>query len=65
MEYKHWLEDLVLIAIYRKIFKDYFKVLGVSVELRPWHRSAGEPQPTVSAALLQLSIRGPAKKWLA
>ncbi|CAJ1348180.1 unnamed protein product [Effrenium voratum] len=35
------------------------------VELRPWHRSTGEPQLTVSAALLRLSIRGPAKKWLA
>ena len=42
VEYKHWLEDSVLIAIYRETFKDYFKVLGVSVELRPWHRSTGE-----------------------
>ena len=63
VEYKHWLEDSVLIAIYHEIFKDYFKILGVSVELRPWHRSTGEPQLTVSTAPLRLSVRGPAKKW--
>ena len=63
IDYIHWIDNPVSMALFKEIFKDVMQVKGVKVELRPFARTTAEPTLPMSSAYLRLPGQGHVKAW--
>ena len=47
-EYTRWLDNPLLIGLYKNLLKDFMQVKGVRVDLRPFHTGPADPQLIMS-----------------
>lgn len=63
IDYSHWVDNPVAMALFKEIFKDIMQVKGIKVELRPFSRTTAEPTLPMSSAYLRLPVQGHVKAW--
>jgi hypothetical protein len=63
IDYAHWIDNPVAMALYKEIFKGTMQVKGIKVELRPFARTTAEPALPLSSAYLRLPVQGHVKAW--
>ena len=64
IEYVHWIENAISMALFKEIFQDHMMVKAIKVELRPFHKSAADPKVVTSTAYLRIHITGNVKHWI-
>ena len=64
IEYIHWIENAISMALFKEIFQEHMMVKAIKVELRPFHKSAADPKVVTSTAYLRIHITGNVKHWI-
>ncbi|CAL1138133.1 unnamed protein product [Cladocopium goreaui] len=63
VDYSHWIENAVTMALYKEIFQEHMQVKAVKVELRPFNKTPSNPRVASSTAYLRIHITGHVKHW--
>ena len=64
MDYVHWAETAVTMAIFKEIFAEHMQVKAIQVELRPFGKTSADPKEVTSTAYLRMPIIGHVKHWV-
>ena len=63
VDYEHWLDDPVLMAVMRYVLVDHLTVQGVLCSLRPWSRRTPDKYLAVACAPVRLNVWGTPLAW--
>ncbi|CAK8997745.1 unnamed protein product [Durusdinium trenchii] len=63
IDYVHWLDNPMLMSLFKEFFKDLIQVKGVKIELRPFHLASAEPKLPLTSSYLRMQVRGNVKAW--
>ena len=63
IDYVHWIDGPVALALFKETFKDTMQVKGIKFELRPFARTSAAPTLPMSSAYLRLPVPGHVKAW--
>ena len=63
VEYDHWIDNAVMMALFKEVFSNHMTVKAVKVSLRPFKKPPPDPQVVTSTAYLRLYITGHVKEW--
>ena len=63
IDFDHWVDNAVLMSLYKEVFQNHMQVKAVKVSLRPFNKIGPDPQMVKSSAYLRLEITGHVKEW--
>ena len=63
VEYEHWIDNALMLSLFKEVFNQHMEVKAVKVSLRPFKKSPPNPQVVSSTAYLRLHIVGNVKEW--
>ena len=63
VEYDHWIDNAVMLALFKEVFDNHMMVKAVKISLRPFKKSPPDPHVVTSTAYLRLHITGHVKEW--
>ena len=63
IEYFHFLENPLLLGLYKDLFKGFLSVQGVRAEIRPFALCTAEPVLARASSYMRLCIQGSVKSW--
>ena len=66
IDYTHWIDNPVAIALFKELFKEVMQVKAIKVLLRPFRKSSAElaePHLSMASGYLRLFITGGVKHW--
>lgn len=63
VDYKHWVDNAVSLALFKEIFAKHMVVKGVLISLRPFKKEPPNPQLALSTGYLRMLIIGHVKEW--
>ena len=63
IDYTHWIDNPVAIALFKELFKEVMQVKAIKVLLRPFRKSSAEPHLSMASGYLRLFIIGDVKHW--
>ena len=63
VEYEHWIDNALMLSLFKEVFNQHMEVKAVKASLRPFKKSPPNPQVVSSTAYLRLHIVGNVKEW--
>ena len=63
VDYDHWVNNAVMMSLFKEVFDQHMEVKAVKISLRPFHKAPPDPQVVTSTAYLRLHIIGNIKEW--
>ena len=63
IEYHHFLENPLLLGLYKDLFRPFLLVQGVRAEIRPFALCTAEPVLALASSYMRLCIQGSVKAW--